>query len=337
VNPTPTSPQDPPRPSGPSPGTADGRGDVVPIRDEEDAPQEGTVLESVGGVYHVRLDRGTAVEAFLRGRLKRDSRTGDRVVAGDRVSVSALPGEPGFTVEAVLPRRNALVRAAPGGHRAKIVAANLDRCLVVLSAVDPPFQQEIADRFLVLAESCHIPPVLVVNKADLDGAAEVTREATALYAGIDYPVLETSALSGKGLDALRDVLSTGISAVVGPSGVGKSSLLNALDPGLELRTAPVSRRGRRGRHTTVGARLLPVGAHGWVADTPGFSDCDLWRVDPAEVAEAFPEFAEPGETCRFRGCSHLHEPDCGVQEAVADGTIPEARYRSYRVIRTEGE
>ena len=139
-----------------------------------------------------------------------------------------------------------------------------------------------------------------------------------------------SARTGEGLERLRPLFSAGVSALIGPSGVGKSSIMNALYPGLDLRTARVTRRGSRGRHTTVGACLLPLMEGGWVADTPGFSEVNLWEVGSDELSNAFPEFREPSELCRFRGCTHSHEPDCAVIEAVEAGKIRDERYRSYR-------
>jgi len=289
----------------------------------------GLVLEAVGGVYRLRLEDGSEADASLRGRLKREERTGSRVVAGDRVIASPVGGDTAFTIEQVLPRSSELVRAGPGGRGARVAAANLDQCLVVLSAVDPPFDSEVADRFLVLAESCGIPPHLVINKVELAGAREVAEEARRIYGEIGYDVLLTSVMTREGLDRLAEVTGGLVSVLIGPSGAGKSSLLNSLDSGLMLRTGAVGARSGRGRHTTVSARMLELPHGGWVADTPGFSDVRLWGVAPSSLGPAFPEFAEPAETCRFRGCSHIHEPDCGVKEALEARRIVPSRYASY--------
>ncbi len=303
--------------------SVEGRGVVL-------SPGEALVLESSGGVYRIRLADGREVEATLRGRLRKESRTGGRVVPGDRVVAEPVLDDPRFTIEQVLPRRNELVRSGPGGRGARIVAANLDRCVVVLSAADPPFDPDVADRFLVLAESCGIPALLVLNKTDLPEAEEVARVASRRYGAIGYRVLPTSVPGREGLEELRRVLREGLSVVIGPSGVGKSSLLNAVHPGMRLRTAEVSARTGRGRHTTVSACLVELPGGGWVVDTPGFSDVRLHGVARSELGETFPEFRGPSERCRFRGCSHLHEPDCGVREALAAGLIAPERYESYR-------
>jgi ribosome biogenesis GTPase len=213
-----------------------------------------------------------------------------------------------------------------------VVAANLDRCLVVLSGDEPPLEADEADRFLALAEISGIPPALVLNKMDLMGAREGVGQVGPLYRAIGYQVLETSAKTGMGIAQLAALLTGGVSAIIGPSGVGKSSLLNALDPEFALRTREVRERGGRGRHTTVSTQLLPLSSGGWVADTPGFSDVRLRDLTPVEVAAAFPEISEAAEECRFRGCSHRTEPDCAVLAKVEEGEIALSRYASYRAL-----
>ena len=273
------------------------------------------------------------VDAALRGRLKRERRTGDKVVIGDRVSVA--PQGEHWVVEEVEERRTEIVRRGPGGRKPKIVAANLDRVFVVIAASDPDPTLALVDRLLVVGEASGFSPLLVVNKVDLDGGGRIAARMQGLYGGIGYQVLPVSATTGVGLDALGERLSRGVSALIGPSGAGKSSLLNALDPSLDLRTGALSRKAKRGRHTTVSSRLLPLSFGGWVADTPGFGDVGLWGVPPEGVEPCFPEFADHQDQCRFRGCAHLHEPDCAVRDAVAGGEIVESRYESYVRLREE--
>jgi ribosome biogenesis GTPase len=294
----------------------------------------GTVIGTEGGVYRIRLESGEVVEASLRGRLKQQARFGDKIVIGDSVTVR-LDREDGATVEQVGSRKSQVVRRGPGGRRPKVVAANVDRLVVVASVARPEPRQVLLDRLLAVGEANHLETVLVMNKMDL---AEDPRPAGALrslYRSIGYRVVETSAVSGLGLEELEDVLSGCVAALVGPSGVGKSSLLNAIQPELGLRTGELSHKVARGRHTTVSARLIPLRCGGLVADTPGFSDVGLWGVKPEEVEWCFPEFAPYRDRCRFRGCSHLHEPDCGVQEALEAGDIDSGRFESYRVLAGE--
>lgn len=298
------------------------------------ASATGTVTRVQGGRYEVALSDGTSLQASIRGRLKRQKRTGDRIVIGDRVRVStSLDGS--STIEEVLPRGSELVRRGPGGRRPKILAANLDRLVGVVAAKSPDVTPELVDRLLVVGESGGLPSTLVVNKIDLPGAPDVARALVALYEGIGYRVICTSAKRGTGLDELGQLLCSGSSALVGPSGVGKSSLLNALEPGLELRVGDVSWKTRRGRHTTVTSRLIDLACGGRVADTPGIGDVGVWGVEPTELDQFFPDLRSRAGRCRFRGCSHVSEPDCAILAAVESGEIDEGRYRSYRTLREE--
>jgi ribosome biogenesis GTPase len=217
----------------------------------------------------------------------------------------------------------------------KVLAANLDRVFVVVAALEPRATYELVDRLLVLVESSRIRPVLVINKLELDGAAEVASELAELYRGLGYETFCVSARSGEGLKAMAKELCRGTSALIGPSGAGKSSLLNALDPSLGLRTGELSGKGGRGRHTTVSSRLIGLECGGFVADTPGFSDVALWSVAPDEIERCFPEFEAVAGPCRFRSCSHLREPGCGVRDAVGEGRVPLSRYESYVKLRDE--
>lgn len=304
----------------------------------------GVVHESAGGTYLVELADGARVEATLRGRLKRPADESGQVVIGDRVRLG-LSGD-AWTVEEVAPRASLLVRRGRGGRAGKALVANLDRVLVVVALRDPPATPELVDRLLALVEASGMRPVLVVNKTDLLGAVGVdapdphTPSAgalAALYRGLGYEVLEVSARTGAGVGTLRAMCARGASALVGPSGVGKSSLLNALEPGLALRVGELSRKTGTGKHTTVGSRLIRLESGGLVADTPGFSDVGLWGVAPGEVEGCFPEIQETGAECRFRSCTHRHEPGCAVMAAVEAGEIEQTRYGSYLTLRQDAE
>ena len=286
-------------------------------------------------MYEVRLEEGRMIEASLRGRLKLEARTGDRVVAGDHVTLNRW--HDAWVVETVGTRHTAIVRRGRGGRRAKVVASNLDRALVVVATRDPAASHQLIDRLLVVAEASGMHPLLVVNKVDLDGERRIAEELTTLYRGIGYPVLVTSTITGEGIGELRTELCRGAAALVGPSGAGKSSLLNAVDPSLSLRTGDLSGRTRRGRHTTVSVRLVALACGGLVADTPGFGDVGLWEVAPEDVEHCFPELAALRNECRFVGCAHLKDRGCAVRAAVARGDVAESRYQSYAALREETE
>ena len=293
----------------------------------------GQVVETVGGVYTVRTAAGT-VEASLRGRLKHSGTVRGKVVVGDRVGVVAAYGG-SHVIESVQPRRTHLARRAMGGRVAKVVAANLDRLLVVASVADPPPRRSVIDRMLVMGDSGGMESCLVLNKVDLTGGRAVAAELSGEYRAAGYLVLATSVVSGEGIDAFRELIHAGSSALAGPSGVGKSSLLNAVEPALALRTRKVGRRSKTGKHTTVSSRLIPLAAGGHVADTPGFSDVGLGDVSPEALDQCFVDFRPFLGRCHFKDCTHVHEPVCAVRTAVAEGHIQRVRYHSYRTILAE--
>lgn len=291
------------------------------------------MLRAGGGIYDVAVDDGPTLEASIRGRLKLEERTGDRVVAGDRVRVQSHE-DGSHTIEAVEPRHSQLARRAPGRGRprAKVIVANVDQVVLVMAASAPAPNPRMLDRLLVLAESNDLPSVIVVNKVETRPAAEI-EAVLAPYRAAGYPTIHTSAIAGTGIETLRQRLCGRDSVLTGPSGVGKSSLLNAVQPGLSLRTGDTSDATGKGRHTTVTARILPLGCGGWVADTPGLREVGLWDIDRAELDAAFPEFRPFLGQCRFGGsCSHTHEPDCAIRAAVEDGEIDRTRYESYVVM-----
>lgn len=294
---------------------------------------EGVIHGAGGGVYLVRTLGGEYVEAVLRGRVKRVRRTGEKVVIGDRVRVH--PADDSWVIEAVADRDSEIVRRGPGNRTPKVIAANLDRVMVVVAAREPDPSLTVLDRLLVVVESSGLHPVLVVNKIDLDPAGTSVERLRALYQAVGYRVLPVSAESGSGMEDFTSEVCVGSSALVGPSGVGKSSLLNALDPGLGLRTGELSRKTGRGKQTTVSSRLISLDCGGLVADTPGFGDVGLWSVDPAVLEQCFPDIVRHAHLCRFRGCSHLTELDCAVREALARGELAESRYRSFSGLRKE--
>ncbi|MBO6291462.1 MAG: ribosome small subunit-dependent GTPase A [Selenomonas sp.] len=283
---------------------------------------QGRVIKAYNSFFYVQTDMGL-VTCKLRGKFKK-FRQELGVVPGDWVSLDALPDGTGV-IEEVQPRIQLLKRPA---------VANLTQVVLTFAAAQPDVHPLLLNRFLVLAEWSGMEKILIcVNKMDLF----VGNEENFLqdYRAIGYEVLPVSAREGKGLEALRQRLRGETTVFAGPSGVGKSSLLNAIDSRLALQTGVISEKIKRGRHTTRVAELLPYGGGGYIVDTPGFSAVDLMGMEPEELPACFPEFAPYLGKCRFSPCSHSHEPGCAVKEAAEAGAVARERYEAYLAIRTE--
>ena len=295
----------------------------------------GTVVRGDAKVYHVLIDGEVRLFA-PRGKLFDDLDSGIKnpVAVGDRVRVM-LDGDPP-AVEEVLPRKNWLPRVASSHDpREQILFSNVDQLLVISSVVKPTFSSNRTDRILAACAYYEIPARLVLNKVDLDtqGQAEALRRT---YEAAGIEVLETCATEDRGIEELKDMLAGKTSALYGPSGAGKSTLLNAIQPGLKLRTGKISRFWEQGRHTTTFSKMHRLEAvDAWVIDTPGIRVFRLAGINKAELRDLFPEFAPLQERCRFPDCSHDHEPDCAVFEAVEAGLLEPTRYASYVEILDE--
>ncbi len=290
---------------------------------------EGIVIRSHGGHYYV--DTGDrVVDCTMRGRVKQRRAESDLIAVGDRVRW--LPIEEGRgIIEEVLPRHSVLSRMPPPPRPPieQVIVANPDQVLVVMAVASPPPNPFMLDRYLVACEAVELPALIVANKVDLLNNHQEARELFALYEGLGYPVYYTSALTGVGLEALRGALRGRLSVLTGPSGTGKSSLLNALWPSLGLRTGKVSESHDRGRHTTVVPRLLRPERDTYVADTPGLRQFRFWDIEPEQLDAFFPEFRPFIGQCRFQPCTHTHEPDCAVRSAAEREEVPPLRYESY--------
>jgi len=285
------------------------------------------VLRGTGGVWQVRDEEGRVRDASLRGRLKQPEAL--KLAVGDEVRIEpdARGGE-AWAIAEILPRRSQLARRAPGAaFGERVVAANVDQVVAVFAAARPEPHCRMLDRFLVIAAANDIPARIVINKADLASGDALAPFAD--YARAGYPLHATSVVSRTGLDELRLALEGRVSALAGPSGVGKSSLLNTMYPGLGLRVGEISASVNKGRHTTVGATMHPLPDGGYVMDTPGLREVGVWNVAPEELDRCFVEFRPYLGACRFRDCRHREEPGCAVRAATAAGTVSRARYESY--------
>ena len=299
--------------------------------------RRGVVLSGTGGVWSVRAADGETNDASLRGRLKQDG-AGMKLAVGDDVTIARESDADGWAIAEIHPRRSALARRAPGGARGeRVVAANVDQVVVVFAAAKPEPHARMLDRFLVIAEGNDIPARIVLNKVDLVGGPHGVDAFALEFEQAGYAVHRTSVKQAVGLAGLHDVLAGRVSALSGPSGVGKSSLLNALFPGLALRTAEISESVNKGRHTTVGALLVPIpdALGGYVVDTPGLREVGMWGLAPDQLDHCFPEFRPFLGLCKFADCSHEHEPECAVLAAVARADLSRDRHESYVKLRAE--
>lgn len=302
----------------------------------ESAPETGVVLWAITDWVGV-LAGGREYRCQLRGAAKRGVRgeRRDRLypVVGDRVTFQPLDAEPGQgMISAVLPRGRTFSRRAAGpkgSWREQVLAANVDQVAVVFAVAEPEPNLRALDRFLVVAEAHELDALVVANKVDLSGV-DAARSRFGVYERIGYPVWHVSARAGQGLDGLLAALAGRTSLVAGPSGVGKSSLLNALLPEVALRTGEVSRSLNKGRHTTVVGTLYPLANGGFVADTPGLRELGPWDLPPEDLDHCFREFRPYLGQCRWPDCLHRDEDRCAVRAAVSEGAIDAARYDSYR-------
>jgi ribosome biogenesis GTPase len=294
--------------------------------------RRGIVLRSQSGFFTLDTPQGEVV-ARLRGRLKQGSKTRDLIAVGDRVEVS-IHDDGTAMIEEIEERLSKFSRLAPTarGEYEQIIIANLDQVILTFSCDNPEPNLRMLDRFLIIAEEQRLPPIIIANKLDLVGR-RVARMFFGHYQKLGYRLLYTSAKKRIGIRELRRLLKGKLSVFVGPSGVGKSSLLNAVQPGLGLSVSQVSQATGKGRHTTVVRQMFPLEKGGYVADTPGLKALALWDIEPEELDGYFREIAARVADCQFSSCTHTEEPGCAVIEAVEKGEIHPERYESYLRIR----
>ncbi|MCE5209022.1 MAG: ribosome small subunit-dependent GTPase A [Chloroflexi bacterium] len=296
----------------------------------------GLVIRLQAGFYFVQTDAGLFM-CNLRGKFKRGAAVEDIVAVGDHVTLRVISPNTGV-IEQIHERKRAFIRKASGSRSEykQILIANPDQLVLVFSCTEPTPRLRMLDRFLVISEKEDIPPLIVVNKIDLM-ALEEAKELFCMYPPIGYDVLFTSSKTGQGLDDLHERLMGKISVFAGPSGVGKSSLLNAIQPQLGLAVGKISSLTSKGRHTTVVRELFPLKEGGYVADMPGIRSLSLWDTQPEELDGYFPELRSLITGCRFNDCTHQMEPGCAVIKAVQEGQVHPQRYESYVRLRTGEE
>lgn len=295
-----------------------------------------TVVRATGSWYDV-LHGGETVRCRIRGRLRlKGVRSTNPVVVGDEVACEADEGGD-YVIADILPRRNYVIRRASNLSKVShIIAANVDQALLMASLRSPETPTEFVDRFLVTCEAYKVPVTILLSKLDLQDA-EAVAEFRAVYEGAGYRVLEVSVREGRGVEEVRELLAGRTTLVSGNSGVGKSTLIQAIDPSLDIRTGEISESHHKGRHTTTFSTMYPLAGGGAVIDTPGIKGFGLIDIDEAELWHYFPEMMRVAPACRFYNCTHTHEPGCAVTEAVKAGEIAWPRYESYLKIRDEDE
>jgi ribosome biogenesis GTPase len=291
---------------------------------------QGLIIKAQSGFFSVETGQGLIV-CQLRGKLKKGKAKGDIAALGDRVRITVGADGSG-AIEEVEERKQAIVRLdpRPQGEYQQVLLANADQAVFVFACAHPDPKLRMLDRFLVIAEKQRVPAVIVANKIDLVNNA---RGIFGLYEPLGYRVIYTSTRTGAGIDELHDTLKNQISALAGPSGVGKSSLLNQIQPGLGLAVNELSKVMDKGRHTTVTRQLFALEGGGYVADTPGWKSLALWDTEPEEMDAYFPELRDLVQGCQFSDCTHTHEPDCAVRRALDEGKIHSERYDSYLRLR----
>ena len=288
---------------------------------------QGKIIKGIAGFYYVHAvsaGGGAGIyECKARGVFRKDNH---RPLVGDNVEMDVLDGEEGSgTIRELLPRRSELLRPA---------VANVDQALVIFSIISPKPNFNLLDRFLVVMGHQDIPCIVCFNKQDLDKEGEGTRYRET-YAGCGCEILTVSAREGTGIEELKSLLSGRTTVVAGPSGAGKSSIVNCLQSKTHMETGRISEKIQRGRHTTRHTELIAVGEGTYILDTPGFSSLDLFEVEKGDLSVYYPEFSKYEKYCRFGGCAHIHEPVCGVRDAVVQGGISKLRYDNYCLLYEE--
>ena len=295
--------------------------------------ESGVVIKSVGSRYKVLLSTGRVADCILRGKLRvKDVETTNPIAVGDKVLINAGKDDKTGVISNILERKNYILRKASNlSKQSQIIAANLDQLLLMVTIILPQTQVEFIDRILVTAEAYRIPAMIIFNKTDLYGEDETVRmeHLISVYSGIGYDCLRLSLNDGTGLEKLGEIMKNKISLVAGNSGVGKTTLINMLDPSLNLKTEEISDYHKQGKHITTFPEMHKLPFGGFAIDTPGIRGFGVVDMERNEIYHFFPEIFKVSKACRFYNCLHLDEPGCAVGKAVKDGEIDSLRYRSY--------
>lgn len=295
--------------------------------------KKGIVIRSTGSSCNVLSRSGELVECKLKGNFRiKGIRSTNPLAVGDKVSFFINPGEKVGLINAIEPRHNYIIRKATKlSKQSHIIAANIDQAIVIITLASPRTSTGFIDRFLVTAEAYHIPAMLIFNKIDLLFGESIIRlnRLISLYEGLGYKCYRTSALQGTGIDEVKGLLKNKVTLISGHSGVGKTAMINAIEPGLLRKVGQISDYHQKGKHTTTFAEMLPLSDGGFIIDTPGIKEFGLVDFDKQEIPERFPEMRNLMHQCQFNNCTHVHEPGCAVKAALSKGLIDQMRYDNY--------